>query len=210
VTIELEPDAGEAGATPPEKGGSRVRFLLLTVVALLVVTAVAAAWAWNYQPLTPVTIGGVEAPDATVRAASNSYGTEYWISEPAPGSVVTLNVSFEMPDDVRFPVTIDDVKSPFPVVGEGQVAQVESVAVSYRVNAQGAWTPLTDGPVSLESGEFLMLRVELVIPDCPPMDDGAMVGTDSLPVTYSALGITHETDLPMGYKVNLRNAPQCR
>lgn len=179
------------------------------VVVLLAVAAVAVIWAWSYQPLTSVTIGGVEAPGATVRAASNSYGTEYWVSEPEPGSVVTLNTSFEMPEDVRFPVTVKEVKSPFPVVGEGQVAQVESVAVSYRVNAQGSWTPLSDGPVALESGEFLMLRVELVIPDCPPMDDGAMVGTDTLPVTYSALGITHEADLPIGYKVNLRNAPQC-
>jgi len=208
VDVRLPSGPAEVGEPPPR----RFRRYLVGGTALILVGVVAGVLTWglNYQPISSGFLSGVQAPQAEVKLVSNSYGDEYVVKRPQPGSTISLSFGLIVPPDARFAVTLDSVGSPFNLRGEqGMVGWVEQVSVHYRVNGRGPTQTLVNEPLQFEPGTALYMTIDLLVPDCPPSQSDGRYLADTVPVTYSAFGVPHEVALPLGYKVALEQAPQC-
>jgi hypothetical protein len=191
----------------------------VTALAATVVIALLAAvsWTWNYQPLESGTIQGVVGgPGAKVRGIENSFGVEHRVVRAEPGSAVRVHMSLDVSPDAPAGVTVNSVGSPVPLTGQGwMVGFADSAEASSRVqgpsSGDGQSGNLADGPVTLEPGDLLDVTITFTLPDCNR--DRASGGWSSfgntVPVDYSAFGISHTTDIPLGYALTLGDTPAC-
>ena len=198
----------------------RRRWVMPTVAALtttVVIGLVAiVGWSWSYQPMESGNVGGViGGTGAEVRDIENYFGTDYRVVRAAPGSTVTVLMSLAVSPDAPAGVTVNSVGSPVPLTGGGMVSFADSADTSSRVQPRSAVDRqagnLANGPVTLEPGDLLEVTITLTLPQCKV--DRTAGGWSSfgneVPVDYSAFGVSHTTDIPLGYALTFGDTPTC-
>jgi hypothetical protein len=216
MTLTEQLSVEEGSSTKPD----RRRWVLPTVAALaatVVIGLVAAvSWVWNYQPLESGNIMGVVGgPGAEVRAIENSFGTDYRVVRADPSSTVTVLMSLWISPDAPAGVTVNSVGSPVPLTGGEMVGFADSAETSSRlvepppVDRQAG--DLANGPVTLEPGDLLNVTITLTLPQCSrdQTPDGWSSFGNEVPVDYSAFGISHTTNIPLGYALTFGDTPTC-
>lgn len=191
-----------------------------TVAALsatvLVGLVALVGWTWNYQPLeSGIFTGVIGGPDAKVQRIDNYFGTEYRVVRAQPGSTVTILMSLDV---LGAPagVTVNSVGSPVPLTGRGgMVGFADSAETSSRLEASSAAertaANLANGPVTLQPGDVLEVTITLTLPQCngDRTAEGWSSFGNEVPVDYSAFGISHTTNIPLGYALSFGATPNC-
>ena len=194
------------------------------VVAILAVTlalglVAVAGWMWTYQPMSSGNMSGVSGgPGANVREIDNYWGSDYRVVRAEPGSTVTVTMSLAVGADAPAGVTVNSVGSPVPLTGGDMVGFADSAETSSQLVDTPAEDRdggnLADGPVRLEPGDMLQVNIRLTLPQCPrDRTQGGQGGWSSfgnqVPVDYSAFGISHTTNVPLGYALTFSDTPNC-
>lgn len=195
-------------AIPPSRPRRRWWLLLVPALAIIVTAGVAlGVWAWNFQPLSGDGLySGVWSDSIDVKRKENVWGTEVILDKPPVGATATAAFTLFNTSD-RFPVTIESVDIPQWLPVDGHVSSLDRVDVFVRPDEQKRATePFTSA--ALGPTENLEFRLELTIADCPRRNSGS-TWIESVPVTYSTLGVTHTEQVTLPYALTLHNAPQC-
>jgi hypothetical protein len=192
-----------------------VAALLLTAAAGSLLAA--ALWALHYQPLESG--GGWHAggrlvgPGVSLHAdqeISNVLGTEYLVKEPKPGDAIGLVIPIH--NGGRYPIRIAGVEAPF---GPYQVTDVRA----FRSRDPRTGDEPFEGfrPFTLGPGQTREIAVTARLVTCrsgyrpviPPAQGSVSTTARGVTVTYSFLGFTNTTVIPLDYALTLRNPPQC-
>ncbi len=208
-----------------EEGSSTMtgrRWWVMPTVAALTTTVVIGlvalvGWAWTYQPMESGNVTGVwGGTGAKVRAIENYFGTEYRVVRAAPGSTVTVLMSLAVSPDASAGVTVNSVGSPVPLTSKSSmVSFADSAETSSRLEASSAVDRraenLANGPVALEPGDLLTVTITLTLPKCSADRTGGGWSSfgNTVPVDYSAFGISHTTNIPLGYAFTFGDSPNC-
>ena len=208
------PETTESRAYPSRRRTWIIRIALLTAIALVIAAIGVFSWAKHYQPLTAgTTMYGVRGDSSVeVRQIDNHFGTEYRVVTARPGGHLVLTFDLSVPSDAAFGVTVDTVGSPMPLSGSSSyVGWVDSADVRSKFLGPTPRPSLADGPVRIDPGQIAIVTVDLTMATCDRYSRTAAWATfTTVPVTYSALGITHTVDLPFTYAVSMGRTPTCR
>jgi hypothetical protein len=194
VTIyaDLPPVDAEQPVTPQERTPwSRRRKIVVAVVSALAVLLAAAGigavvYARTYQPIEPGSYGRYVGTNAIT--ASDGVEMTRIVMTGTPGTVTRVQYSIrnDGPRDVRllglgseYPDTISAQWAP-ETGSDGSVGGHLSDARAF--------------PVTLPAGHELTLWISITKPECLP-GEGREV--DSLPIRWSAMGVTHVYDYPL-------------
>lgn len=219
MSVEATPEARpvpEAGVDASPEGWRRRRWLRRTVLTLVLALALAVAgglvWTQHYQPLE---VGGgpidVVSNDVRVVDESNVLGAQYTVVRPTGGDTATARTMIYVGLDAPFGVTIEDVGIPDWLVGDPTHAGfLDSVDVEMRRMPPLGEQPLVPfTPVTLGPGDSLELHLSMTFATCNRPSPGSMTWRTSVPLTYSALGMTHHIEMPLGYALALRGIAPC-
>ena len=199
-------------STSKAKSPWLMRTIALLVVAAVIVLVALMGWAWNYQPLISGTYTGViGGQGAEVRSIQNSFGTEYRVVRAEPGSTVTVLMSLYVSPEAPEGVTVNSVGSPVPLTGGDMVSFADTAETSSRLEGDRKVENLADGPVSMDPGDLLRVTITLTLPRCDRdrTPGGWSDFGNDVPVNYSAFGISHTTNMPLGYALTFGDTPTC-
>jgi hypothetical protein len=216
MTLTDQRAVAEGAPTPTGRDRWVIRTAVAVAATVVVGSVAAVAWAWNYQPLLGGNITGVWGGNgAEVRTIDNYFGTEYRVVRAEQGSTVEVLMSLAVPLDAPAGVTVNSVGSPVPLTGGDMVGFADSAETSSRlerpVGAQRPAGNLANGPVALDPGDVLEVTITLTLPQCNGDEtrDGWSSFGNEVPVDYSAFGISHTTNIPLGYALTFGDTPQC-
>jgi hypothetical protein len=180
-------------------------------VAALIVAAVVLGgwWVAEYQPLSGGSVAGVGRvlPDGTVvpaADASNLWGQEFDVVEPLPGELIRMRTAFQNDGPLR--VTITGVDVPLAPLG---LWRTEMFVTSESVDEE---TEIPSDGITVEPGDFLQVRLDIEVPDCPPTPEdsrGRISWFQTVSVHYTVLGIEHTRMVGVGYAVGIVDGPAC-
>jgi hypothetical protein len=70
---------------------------------------------------------------------------------------------------------------------------------------------LANGPVTLEPGDLLDVTITLTLPQCSRdlTTGGWSSFGNEVPVDYSAFGVSHTSNMPLGYALTFGDTPNC-
>jgi len=189
------------------------------VVGIAVVATMAFAAYWYWPVLTPdnsnwlSSQSGMVRDGVLVRSIDNTFGTEWRLSRPETGDVVTINASVD-PTVAGRPVTVESIGAPF-FDGSGGMAQfITGYHVVARPGVDGApWTSLSTAMATYDARYAathigLQLRLQFTIPDCR-RDNGGGTSTTSVPLTYRYHGVSRTVTFDLGAAYSLWYSPVC-
>jgi hypothetical protein len=192
IRADLPPvEAAPPPSRPPRTPWSRRRKLVVLVVLLVV--ALVAAWlierrvsAHRYDPLEPGSYGRSVATHA-ITATDGVEETRFVMTGP-PGTVTQAMYSIR-----------NGGSRPVELLGIRRSGFVEKVTMQWGpgIDSEGrGWQPseARPFPVTLPPGQELTLWVSVTKPKCEPGEGREM---DTLPVRWSAMGVTHVFDFPL-------------
>ncbi len=196
------------------------RWVMPTVAALMATVLIGlvavVGWAWNYQPMESGNVTGViGGTGAKVRDIDNYFGMDYRVVRAEPGSTVKVLMSLAVSPEAPAGVTVNSVGSPVPLTGGGMVGFADSADTWSRLQTPSAVDRqagnLANGPVTLEPGDLLDVTITLTLPQCnvDRTPGGWSSFGNEVPVDYSAFGISHTTDIPLGYALTFGDTPTC-
>jgi len=216
MTLTDQQAVAEEASTSSAKGRWVIRMTLVLAAVAAVGLVALLGWAWNYQPLTSGTMTGVfGGSGAEVREITNSFGTEYRVVRAERGSTVKVIMSLDFDGDGPAGVTVNSVGSPVPITGGDMVGFADSFETSSRLMepppVDHQTEDLATGPVDLEPGDVLQVTITLTLPMCSRdwTRGGLTSFGDVVPVDYSAFGVSHTTDIPLGYALTFGHTPNC-
>jgi hypothetical protein len=124
-------------------------------------------------------------------------------------------MSLYLSPDAPAGVTVNSVGSPAPLTGGTIVGFADSFETTSRlmepppVDREDG--DLANGPVTLEPGDLLDVTITLTLPQCSRdlTTGGWSSFGNEVPVDYSAFGVSHTSNMPLGYALTFGDTPNC-
>lgn len=212
---------GERAATEAELPDLSARrkwpWVAAGLAVLVAVAGLATFWYWPVLThddsawLSPQ--AGMVRDGDLVRSIDNTFGTEWRLSRPQPGDVVTIYASVT-PTVAGRMVTVESIGAPFPDGSGGKVAYITDYHVLARpASSDFPWTSLSRamsayGTTFASTGPGLQLRLQFTIPDCP-RDKSGGTSVTSVPLTYRYHGVSRTVAFDLGAAYSLWFSPVC-